>query len=406
MKFYSTIFCLLIGHVLWCQGYQVNLQGQVQQGMGGAGSALINDAATAFFNPAGLSYLEKNQVIVGMTPTFANTLFVQDSTNATGRSNSPVGTPFAVYANYKKEPDSKLGLGLGIYTPFGSTISYEDEWVGRFALTRLQLMSIFFQPSVSYAITDKLHVGAGFVYVYGKVQLQKDLPLQFADGSYGSATLSGTSNGFGFNAGVFYEPVRELSIAATYRSQVNMNLNSGDAVFDVPISLDEKFPDGTFTSSLPLPWVATFSLGSRLNEKIQLVADLNYVGWNAYDTLGFDYENNTESLADTRSAREYKNTIAIRFGAQYSITEKLKARAGIAFAQSPVQEGYVTPETPDNNRLNYTVGLGYQINEHLIIDASCLFTHIERTDTNLETNLSGTFITNVFSPGLSITFQY
>lgn len=388
------------------QGYQVNFQGQIQQGMGGAGTAYLTDASTVFYNPAGISFLKKNQVIVGMTPTFANTLFQEDSTNAIGRTNSPMGTPFAAYATYKKEEESKLGFGLGIYTPFGSTVSYEDGWVGRFTLTRLQLMAIFFQPTVSYALTDKLSIGAGFVYSYGKVNLQKDLPLQFMDGTYGSVELDGTGSGFGYNAGIYFAPSKFLTLGATYRSRVNMNLKTGQATFDVPASLDDKFPDGKFTSSLPLPSVVTVSFASNPIEKLNIVADVNYVSWSAYDTLAFDYENNTESLDDTKSARSYENTIALRLGAEYTINEKLNVRAGMTYAVSPVQDGYLTPETPDGNRVNYTVGLGYEITEKFALNSSFLFTRIKRHDTNLETNLSGQYTTVVLSPGLSITYNY
>lgn len=388
------------------QGYQVNLQGQIQQGMGGAGTSLISDASAVFFNPGAVSLLEKNQVTVGMTPTFANTLFEEDSTGAYGRTNSPMGTPFAVYANYKKEETSKFGFGLGIYTPFGSTVSYEDGWLGRFALTKLQLMAIFFQPTVSYAITDNLSVGAGFVYTYGKVNLQKDLPLQFEDQTYGSVELSGAGNGFGFNTGVYYAPSKFLTLGATYRSRVNMNLNAGNADFNVPESLNEKFPDGPFTSSLPLPSVVTFSISSKPTEKLAFVADLNYVSWSAYDTLAFDYENNTETLEDTKSARNYENTLAIRLGGEYSINDKIDIRAGMTYAISPVQNGYLTPETPDGNRINYTLGMGYKINEKFDLNASCLYTRIQRHDTNLETNLSGQYTTVVLSPGLSLTYNY
>ena len=47
------------------QGYQVNLQGQVQQGMGGAGTAYIQDGAALFFNPGGACFLKGNSLNVG-----------------------------------------------------------------------------------------------------------------------------------------------------------------------------------------------------------------------------------------------------------------------------------------------------------------------------------------------------
>ena len=137
-----------------------------------------------------------------------------------------------------------------------------------------------------------------------------------------------------------------------------------------------------------------------------LVVNTNYVGWKAYDTLAFDYVENTESLEDTKSPRNYKNIFVFRLGGQYTLADKLAIRAGIGYGISPVQDGYVTPETPDANRISYTIGLGYKIGYHFAVDASLLYTQIEREDTNLETNLSGTFKVAAFAPGLALTYKF
>jgi long-chain fatty acid transport protein len=102
----------------------------------------------------------------------------------------------------------------------------------------------------------------------------------------------------------------------------------------------------------------------------------------------------------------YKNTFAFRAGAQYKIDSHFAARLGLAYGITPVQNGYVTPETPDANRVNYTAGIGYEFGKHFKLDASFLFTHLKRKDTNTETNLSGTFKTNVIAPGISIGYKF
>jgi long-chain fatty acid transport protein len=388
------------------QGYQVNLQGQVQQGMGGAGTAYIQDAAALFFNPGGASFLIENSVNIGISPTFAKGEFLDKYTNETARTKSPVSTPFAVYAAFGLKDSSKLKLGLAVYTPFGSTVEWEDGWMGRFALTHLQLQSIFFQPTVSYKINDKIGVGAGLVYSQGKVNLQKDIPVENADGTYGHAELSGKANGFGFNAGIYLKPVEKFSIGLTYRSQVNMEVKSGDATFTVPASLTTSFPNGKFTGALPLPQVTTLGLGYSVTDKLMLALDINYVGWKAYDTLAFDYENNTPSLVDTKSARMYENTFAFRLGGEYNVIEALALRLGIAYGISPVKDGYVTPETPDANRVIYTAGVGYTIRNKFGVNASFYFSSFKREGTNLETNLSGTYKTNVCVPGISLFYKF
>lgn len=399
------IFILLLPVVALGQGYQVNLQGQIQQGMGGAGTALMQDASALFFNPAGASFVHKSEVYIAMTPTFAKGRFTEHETNVSAETTSPVGTPFSAYGLFQLKDSSKLKLGMAIYTPFGSTVEWEEGWVGRFALTRLSLRSIFFQPTVSYRITDKIGIGAGFVLSYGKVNLQRDLPLQGQDGVYASAELEGTGLGFGYNVGLYFEPTKYLQFGLTYRSQVDMNISSGEATFNVPESVADKFPSGAFTSYLPLPQILTFGVGFQPSEKLSFALDVNYVGWNAYDTLAFDYETNTESLDDTKSARKYDNTIAFRLGGQYQFIPTMVARLGIAYTTTPVQDGYVTPETPDANRINYTAGFGYQPNDRFQFDLSFLYTQVKREDTNLETQLSGIFKTRVFAPGFSVTYK-
>tara|TARA_R110002072_G_scaffold192413_3_gene349459 strand:+ start:3563 stop:4780 length:1218 start_codon:yes stop_codon:yes gene_type:complete len=400
------LLLLVFPFQIFSQGYQVNLQGQVSQGMGGAGSALMQDASSLFFNPGGSSFVHSNEISLNVTPTFGNTAFLENNTNNLARTTSPVGTPFSLYALYQVKDSSKLKLGLAVYTPFGSTVEWEDEWVGRFALTRLKLLSIFVQPTISYRLTDKIGIGAGFVYSYGKVNLQKDIPVQSTDGEYGTAELDGSGSGFGFNVGLFFDLTKHVDFSITYRSKVEMNVKMGDATFIVPNSLEEKFPSGKFTSSLPLPAVFTFGLAIKPNEKLSIALDANYTDWTPYDTLAFDYENNTESLEDTKSARKYVGSVALRLGAQYRITEKIKARAGFAYANSPVQNNYVTPETPDANRFNFTLGLGYKLSDNFIIDASLLFTQFTREATNLETGLSGTYKTRVYAPGIQLTYKF
>lgn len=387
------------------QGFQVNLQGQVQQGMASAGTALPTDAASLFFNPGGASFVHGQNVQIGTTFTVPKGTFLEAGTDEIAHTTSPMSTPFTAYGLFEVKDSSRLKLGIAAYTPFGSTVTYEEEWTGRFALTKLQLLSIFIQPTVSYRISDKIGVGAGFVYSYGKVNLQKDIPVTDQNGDYAHAELNGTGQGFGFNAGIHFDIMKEFKIGLSYRSQVNMELTKGTASFDVPASLEENFPDGSFTGSLPLPQVATLGIASDLG-KWQVAFDANFVGWQAYDTLAFDYELNTESLEDTKSARLYKNIMAFRLGTQYSINDQFHVRAGLGYGISPVQNGYVTPETPDANRINYTVGIGYNWNKKLFIDASFLYTQAERTDTNFETNLSGTYKTRVFAPGISLSYKF
>jgi long-chain fatty acid transport protein len=402
MKKLLIILIFLSPLLIRAQGFQVNLQGQKQQSMGGAGTGLAIDEASVFFNPGAVSHLEKNGVSAGISPTFSNSTFQSSTSQTQNTTNSPVSTPFTGYGVWGKQ-DSKLKLGLGVYTPFGSTIQWQDGWAGRFILNKLQLFSVFIQPTVSYKINDKIGVGAGFVYGIGSINLQKDLPVTDANGNFGSAQLKGNANGVGFNAGIYLKPIEKLSIGITYRSQVNMKVNNGTATFNVPSSTG--ITNGSFTSSLPLPQVVSLGIGFSPIEKLLIAADISFIGWSSYKTLEFDYSNT--NTPNTVSQRNYKNTFSYRLGAQYKVTNELKVRVGSAYEATPVQSGYVTPEVPDANRINLTAGIGYTFAEKLTVDASFTFVNFQkRTDTNIESNFSGTYKTYIAIPGLSLSYNF
>lgn len=405
MKKKLLLLSLLSPILANAQGFQVNLQGQKQQAMGGAGVGVPLDAASVFFNPGAVSHLKENSVSAGVSLTSESTAFRDGNSQQEFKTKSPVSPPFTGYAVWGPS-ESKFKAGLGIYTPFGSTILYEDGWSGRFAITQMKLLSVFFQPTVSYKITDKLGVGAGFVFGHGNIDLQRDIPVSDASGNYGSAQLKGSANGIGYNLGIYYKPIEQLSIGVSYRSQVTMKVKSGDAIFHVPASLSTNFPSGKFSASLSLPQVVSLGIGFYPTEKLSIAADFNFIGWSSYKTLSFDYENNTSSLKDTESPRNYKNSFALRLGGQYKLHDKWSVRLGTNYEKTPIQDGYVTPEVPDADRWNFTGGIGYKPVERLAIDASFSYINFfKRTDTNIETQISGTYKTRILVPGLSLTFS-
>jgi long-chain fatty acid transport protein len=112
-------------------------------------------------------------------------------------------------------------------------------------------------------------------------------------------------------------------------------------------------------------------------------------------------------LQDTHSPRNYKDAYSIRGGAQYKTCDKIAVRAGGGYTSTAVNDGYVTPEVPDANRYYLTAGFGYKVNNKLDLDVSFEYEHLfSRTQTNIESNLSGTFKSNVYIPGVSLAYHW
>ncbi|MGC4057116.1 MAG: outer membrane protein transport protein [Chitinophagaceae bacterium] len=407
MKRALLIPCMLAPAVLFAQGFQVNLHGQKQIGMGTTGTALVQDAASVLFNPGAVAALTENDIQAGMSPLMFKSAFNPSGSDATYNVNNKVATPFTAYAVWGPK-GAKWKAGLGVYTPFGGLVDWGNSWQGRYVLESLDLKAIYVQPTFSYRINRQWSLGAGLVYNTGMVDLKKALPLTMSDGSDAQAQLKGTGHGWGWNAGVLYRPDSQWSFGLSYRSKVTTTINSGDAVFTVPASLSASFPAGNkFSASIPLPSTTSLGAGYRLNDQWLFALDLSYVRWSVYQLLDFDYANNTSVLADTHSPRNYKDAGSARIGAEFKPIPNFALRAGGGYVLTSVKDGYVTPEAPDANRLLLTAGVGYQIGRHFDINASFLYEKIAaRTQTNIESNLSGTYKTNVYAPGLSVAYRW
>ena len=389
-------------------GFQIYLQGTQQVGMGGTGVGLHLDAAGISYNPGSIAFLKRNSVYAGGNLIFSRTAWIAPQPSSGAAEMEPyVGTPFNFYANYGFLKDKKLQAGLGIFTPFGSSVTWPDDWEGRFVIQNIKLQTIFIQPTLSYRIGDKLGIGAGFIYATGGVELNRAIPVTDQNFFEGRAELYGDAKGYGYNIGVLFQASDNLSFGIDYRSSVKMKVDDGIPFFEVPNSLMDSFQAYGFTSEINLPFMASLGIGYKATPKLTLAFDVNYVGWSSFDSLIFDYKRNTTVLQDTRQGKKYENSYAFRVGGSYQLKETMMIRGGAYYDITPVPDGYVSPETPDSDRLGLTLGFGYKMTEKLDIDLSLLYIEgSERTDINVETGFGGTYKTRAVIPGLSIQYSF
>lgn len=397
---------LIPGSVL-AGGFKIALQGQKQIGMGHTGVGFSQDAATVYFNPAGMGFA-RSGISAGVNLLMPSTSFLDANTNQITNSTSQVFTPLSLFGNVAL--NKKVNFGLGVYTPYGSGIMYPANWTGRYILNRIDLKVVYIQPTLSVKLSEKFSIGAGFIYSQGHVGLERDLPLSSNQGNTtASVKLDGRASGIGFNAGAYFKASERFSIGMAYHSKVNMEVEKGDATFnDVPMALSSSFPEANyFSSELPLPSELAAGFSYKLTSRLTAAVDFNLTFWKSFDTLSFDYQTNSAALADSKSPRLYENASAIRLGFQYLASEGLQLRAGAFYDQTPVKDGYVAPELPDNNKVGLTLGASARLHDKLVLDLSLLYEDVpERNQTNKETGLAGTFQTRVFSPGVGLTYLF
>jgi long-chain fatty acid transport protein len=383
-------------------GFQVRLQGQKQTGIGLIGTPFAFDASSIFYNPGSLAMYEgKFSFSAGACGIFSNHTFQMNGTDYQAHTDNPTGTPFYGYFSWKIK--DKIAIGIGAYTPFGSSAKWGDEWAGRYLITDIKLSAIYIQPTIAYQYKGKFGIGAGFVYAIGNVELNKALPYSETS----KVSLNGKTTNYGFNAGVFYKPTEKISIGVDYRSQISMAIEGGDATFTVPSALSTNVPAANkFDATLPLPANLDFGIAYQFNDKFTLAAEVNWIMWHTYESLDFTFEQ-SGALLNSVNPRDYKDTWIPRIGGMYKLNDIVTLRLGAYYDTSPANENYFTPETVTLNTIAWTFGATITPVKGLDIELSYLELHGLEADKNYEPdNFGGTYKTMTAIPGIGLSYRF
>lgn len=406
MKRLLSTLLFLSPTLLFAQAYQLNLQGARQIGMGSTGIADPQNGASLFFNPGSSSFAKDNSLTLSVSPAITKGNFVDASSGKVSNTNNPVEFPFGGSV-LLGNPNGRLRYGLTVYTPFGSTMNWEKNATVNFDVRKISLMSVVAQPTISYKVTDKLGIGAGFMYGYGHVDIENDLPVSMTNGDFASAKITSSANAYGFNVGAYYEFSKQFSMGVTYRSALNMKTTKGGkAEFTVPSSLATTFPNQKIKAELPLPSVLGVGFSYKPTDKLTINLDGTMSNWKPYDTIVIHFqEKPVQGHTETDLVRNYGYGYSFRLGAQYQFDPKFIGRAGLIVSRTPIKDEYVAADVPDANRVNPSVGLSYIISNKCSLDAAFLYEHVSRTSKNSVTQINGTYKFNLYFPSIGLTYK-
>lgn len=390
-KFFLSLSVIFLFISVLAEGYQVNVLSTKQTGMGHVGTGMKLGAESMHFNPAGLVYLRKHvDMSLGVAGVFSNAKYEQG--NYSAKTDNPVGTPVYGYVGYRIYDN--LAAGISLTTPYGNSLKWPKAWKGAHLIQDISLKSYVLQPTISYKILDNLSIGVGLQLALGKVTLSRALlpvgslvPLlgpDYEDIVPVSATLDGKAKvKVGYNIGVMYDVCDKVTLGLSYRSRIRMKVKEGTAELDyasekIKTMLDATgqippLDKGTFHAQLPLPSNTTLGVSYRPADRWEVALDLQFVGWQAYDSLNVVFNEKILQIEDIKAEKDYKNTMIYRVGAQYMATERFDVRMGIYYDQSPIRKHNYNPETPGMGKLGFSTGLSFEPYQNLQIDFAFLY---------------------------------
>src|SRR5208283_1889155 len=117
-------------------------------------AAIAQDASTAAQNPAGMTLLDRSQLMTSpgaLLPSINFGVAPETTTKGSGGGNAGVFFPIGSFF-YVRKLSERLRFGLAIYSDYGLGGDYGKTWVGRYYITEASLTTGKVNPSLAYDV--------------------------------------------------------------------------------------------------------------------------------------------------------------------------------------------------------------------------------------------------------------
>ena len=391
----------------------------------------IDDGSMVFFNPGAMNQVSGKLLSFSGYVAIPSAKFQNSASQISpllggaplqgGNGGDTPKTVLIPNFYYVQRLSERIAVGLGVNIPFGMQSSYHSDWKGRYQALDSELVTVNFNPAVSFKITETLSVGAGFDVQYLKAKLTNAIDFgaicfQASDpavcseqgllplASDGHISLKGDSVGVGYNFGIFYAPNTDTRLGVSYRSKVDHTVRS-DANFTVPdnavfLTQNNVFVDNRAKTSVTLPDNVMFGVYRRLNSNWAVTADAMWTRWSHIQELRTKF---SSAQSDDVQVLKWKDTWRLGFGVSYTpIINKITLRTGFAYDESPVPEStYRSPRIPDNDRYWLTAGFSYAVLRNINLHAA--YAHLFISDAAINrTGTTGDQLVGKFSEHINI----
>ncbi len=341
-------------------GIAVDLQSARGVAMAGSVVGFIDDASAIYYNPAGIAQGQGIDVELGITvivPYFnisaANG--VQTSANST-----PITPPF-FYATYGISDE--VTVGIGVFTPYGLSLSYPDGYPGRFLVTSVSEKLYDINPTVAFHF-GPVRFGGGVQIVRATVELQRNINLAVSNPNVytppePAVDLGAATWGYGGNVGVQVDVIeRTLQIGAYYRSRVSYGFSGSAHFSNIPPPFQGQLYDQPGNTNFTTPDTVGLGVAFKPLACLTLDADLTYFAWQVFQEIALTFPQ-TPAL-NSVELKSWHHTYNIRVGAEWIIDEHWALRGGIMYDPTPSPTATLQPDVPDSTRLNFAAGFGWR----------------------------------------------
>jgi long-chain fatty acid transport protein len=384
---------------LWIYEFGAPAQGRASAGA----QAGVDDASAALYNPASMTRLEGHQLQAGLQVISAEAEFdTSRSSPVNGFGDggdqgdiTPAGGLF-----YTARLSEKWSAGVSLAGWSGAVLDPNDNWVGRFQTTEVELLALAVMPAVGYKINDFVSVGLGVPVMYTDLTLRLALP-NINDpflGDEGTAKVDGDDFVSAVNVSALFTLSDATRVGIVYSSKFeaeyggDFSLATGGSPLAFQVAVDTEIPFAEF-----LRIGATHAFSERLRGHYTF----GWEGWSEMENVIISGESGGAALP-----RNWHDTYHNAVGFEYDLNPRWTLQGGFAYDTSPVNKNDRTADMPIDEQYRYTAGAQFRRDNGQLISASLVYADYGDAEIDA-TGFAGEYKTNeLFFLAVSMDFSF
>jgi long-chain fatty acid transport protein len=390
-------------------GFIILDQSARSSGMGSLGAPSASDPSPMYWNPAFLSQLRGTHFSFG-----AMVMLPEQRFNGIHPSQAEYrGTPQVLFP-----PNFYLthtfgrgwGIGLSLNFPYSERVEWGSDWTGSTLATRSEVRIASVNAAVSIPIGHSTSFGAAVLVNIPRLSVALRVPSS-ADSSATIRSLDGTGTpSFRFQFGMLHEIIDGVTLSVAYRSAVSLRIDDGQVTSQDASGAKAGGSVGTFVTNLDLPHEFETGISWQPGTWIVFSARGSMGLWSAVKQNRVVVTGSPPGTVTT--PMHWKNAASAGGGIEVSFAD-MSLRGGYRWQQSPIPDGTLSPALPDADASGFSVGLGYHVEEGLVLDFS--FARLEYREraviTSTLTTAGGTPFNGLYSGrttavGLNISYSW
>lgn len=349
--FLSVIFCsLMLGLSPLAHAVGFRLPNQDPEGIarGNAFVATADNPSAIYYNPAGITQLEGQNLRVGLYLVSAGTEF-----------KSPTGMKAKTDTDFQPVPqlyftssitNSPLYYGVGVYAPYGLGIDWGKNPPFRTMVQEGSLMYLTVNPVLAWQATPTLSLGAGPTLNYSKAVFKQGIsPFSTTD----QFKFKGDDTDIGFNAGLRWQPHDQWAFGLKYFSATELD-------YDGKSEFRPYAPETDTHAAIKFPQSITAGVSFRPTENWNIEFNVDWTDWDVLDTIVLKGTSMALTGGSVTNTLNYKSSFMYEVGVTRKLGENWFASAGYFFSESSSPSRNFTPLVPDSDLHLFSVGGGYK----------------------------------------------